>query len=161
MLSSFRYTSFFEAWFVLGMDHPVGFQVAWLSFKFDTLWVHSALLLIIQCDFRRKSSICLHLHSENSFPVGFRLTRHSPNQNNVRFDLAASRNSSRTVSATILLRFRDFSKTEFLLVLSQPIGFQPNVPQIRTQHHRKPIGTRSLLENGIVQFHWLETEGSL
>ena len=79
----------------------------------------------------------------------------------IRFDLAASRNPSRTVSATIQLRFRDFSKNEFLLVLSQPIGFQPNGPQIRTQHPRKPIVTCPLCENGILQFHWLETEGGL
>ena len=41
----------------------------------------------------------------------------------IRFDLAASRNPSRTVSATVRLRFKDFSKNEFLLVLSQPMDF--------------------------------------
>ena len=129
------------------MGHPVGCQAAWLSFEFDSLWVHPALLLIIQCDFRQKSSICLHSHSENAFPVGFLLTRQISNQSNIRFDIAASKNPCRTVSPTIQLRLRDFSKNEFLLVLRQPIGFQPNEPQIRTQHHRKPIVTRSLLEN--------------
>ena len=79
----------------------------------------------------------------------------------IEFELAASKNPCRTVSATIQLRFRDFSKTEFLLVLSQPIGFQPNGPQIRTQHPGKPIVPCPLFENGILQFHWLETEGGL
>ena len=65
----------------------------------------------------------------------------------IRVDLnTALRNSSSTISATIPLRFRDFSKNEFLLVLSQALGFQPNGPQIGTQHPRKPILTCPLLE---------------
>ena len=79
----------------------------------------------------------------------------------VRFDLAASKNPCRTVFATIQLRLRDFSKNEFLLALSQTIGFHPNGPRIRTQHPRKPIETCPLFENRILQFHWLETEGGL
>ena len=64
-----------------------------------------------------------------------------------QFGLAASKNPCTTVSTTIQLRFRDFSKNEFLLVLSQPTGFQPNGPQIRTQHSLKPC---PLFENGIL-----------
>ena len=72
-----------------------------------------------------------------------------------------SGNPSRSVSPTIQLRFRDFSKNEFLLVLIQPVGFKPNGPQIRSQHPQKPLVTCLLFENGILQFHWLETEGDL
>ena len=95
-----------------------------MSFELDSLWVHPAILLIIQYDFYPKRSICLHSRSENSFSVGFLLTRPIMNQNNIGFELAAFLKPSRTVSATIQLRFRDFSKIEFLLVLSQPIGFR-------------------------------------
>jgi hypothetical protein len=77
----------------------------------------------------------------------------------IRFAIVTSRNPSRTVSTTIQLRLRDFSKNEFLLVLSQPIGFHPNRAHIRTQHPRKPIVTCPLFENGVMQSHWLEIEG--
>ena len=42
----------------------------------------------------------------------------------IRFDLATPRNPSDTVSTTIPLRFRNFLKNEFLLVLRKPIGFR-------------------------------------
>ena len=77
----------------------------------------------------------------------------------IGFELAASVNPTRFVSATIQLRFREFSEDEFLLALSQPIGFQPNGPQIRTQHPQKPMMACPLTYQGILQFHWLVTEG--
>ena len=79
----------------------------------------------------------------------------------IEFELAAFKNPSKTVFTSIQLRFRDFSKNEFLLVLSQPIGFHPNRPRIRTQRPRKAMMTCPLFENGILQFHWLETDGDL
>jgi hypothetical protein len=79
----------------------------------------------------------------------------------IRFALVASRNPCRTVSASIQLRFRGFEKDGFLLVLSQPIGFQLNVTQIRTHGPRKTMMACPLFENGILEFHRLEIEGGL
>ena len=62
----------------------------------------------------------------------------------IGFELAASANPTSTASATTSLRFSDFSEDELLLVLSQPIGFRPNGPQIRSQQPRKPIDLLSV-----------------
>ena len=91
--------------------------------------------------------------------IASNLTKTISRRMDIRFDLAASRNPSRTVSATTPLRFRNFSKTEFLSVLSQPIGFHPNGVQIRTHRPRKPMMACLPTDQGILQFHWLETEG--
>jgi hypothetical protein len=68
----------------------------------------------------------------------------------IGFELAASVNPTSTVSATIQLRLRDFSEDEFLLVLSQPIGFHPNRLQIRSQQRRKPIVSCPLFDHGLL-----------
>jgi hypothetical protein len=61
--------------------------------------------------------------------------------------------------ATIQFRFTDFSKTEFLLVLSQSIGFHQSEARIRAHRPRKPVMACPLTYQGILQFHSLETEG--
>ena len=68
----------------------------------------------------------------------------------IEFELAVSENPCSTVSATKELRFSDFSVDEFLLVRSQPIGFQPNGPQIRTHRPRKPMATCRLSDLGVL-----------
>ena len=59
----------------------------------------------------------------------------------IEFELAVSENPCSTVSATMELRFSDFTVDEFLLVRSQLIGFPANGPQIRTHRPRKPMVT--------------------
>ena len=68
----------------------------------------------------------------------------------IGFELAASANPTSTVSATTSFRFGEFSEDEFLSALSQPIGFRPSGPQIWSQQPRKPTGTCSLFDHGIL-----------
>jgi hypothetical protein len=60
---------------------------------------------------------------------------------NLEFELAASRNPYRTVFATTQFSLAGFLAAQFLLVSSQPIGFQVNEPHIRIHRPRKPMVT--------------------
>jgi hypothetical protein len=60
---------------------------------------------------------------------------------NLEFELAASRNPYRTVCAKTQFSLAGFLAAQFLLVSSQPIGFQVNEPHIRIHRPRKPMVT--------------------
>jgi hypothetical protein len=59
----------------------------------------------------------------------------------IEFELAASRNPYRTVFAKTPFSLAGFLAAQFLLVSSQPIGFQVNESQIRIHRPRKPTVT--------------------
>jgi hypothetical protein len=66
------------------------------------------------------------------------------------FELAASRNPYRTVFAKTQFSLAGFLAAQFLLVSSQPIGFQVNEPQIRTHRVRKPKLTYLRFDHGML-----------
>jgi hypothetical protein len=88
-----------------------------------------------------QNSISFDSCSENSILVGFQRTRRISRRMGTGFELAAYRNPWRTVLAKIKFRLADFLAAQFILVSSQPIGFQVNEPQIRIHRPRKPMVT--------------------
>jgi hypothetical protein len=68
----------------------------------------------------------------------------------LEFELAASRNHYRTVFAKTQFPLAGFLAAQFLLVSSQPIGFQVNECQIRIHHPRKPMMTYLRFDHGVL-----------
>ncbi len=69
---------------------------------------------------------------------------------NLEFELAASRNPYQTVFAKTKFSLAGFLAAQFLLVSSQPIGFQVNEPQIRIHRPRKPMVTYLRFDHGVL-----------
>ncbi len=68
----------------------------------------------------------------------------------LEFKLAASRNRYRTVFAKTQFSLAGFLAAQFLLVSSQPIGFQVNQPHIRIHRPRKPMVTYLRFDRGVL-----------